>query len=646
MFVGCSLFKTCKYHHSTPGHFSAFLSSDTATRPVLAEIHLSLKSSTDRMRIDIDSALQAHQNSQTSELGKVITSHVTSHLDRRLDTLEAQFAKPTKAQVNFQFNLQQTLVDQHQIHQPLVPPEKGQLGPPRVTRHQGFRCVETCRCACHMSTTFAWRMSSPKHLLGSIAVHHSQSIQKCTSRGCHSRQPSRRNIRITYALPDWLIRATLYMFYSSNLHGSPQLVIRVQNQIPGEEIHPQSIFGRVQHHDIEGVKNLLVEGLASVNDIIGTPGLSPLTLAIGCRNIDMVRLLVQAGSDPYQEAPNDQGSPLSVGFIWYLNGTNGAEALAELLPISSYIDDMDFSPVHQIVMGNLHMDLADALENNPSYRKHVNSHGLARLTPLDIAVHRGDHAAMRLLIAYGADIEAINGGRRTTALHRACLKGDYEAVKILLEAGASVDARERHKWHALCCAATCPVEDPSKLLSLLLRYGADVNADTNFGWQSLSHAITQGTLAAVEWLVDHGADIDHADWEGDTALAEAIFQGWSDKAELLIRRGCDLSTVSKEGRTLLHYLARDGEVDMMQVFQAANVRVIDPGKSDRSGKTATMIFRERKPEKELEVAFEALMASMEEGFWGGKPAEEDDVKCLDGEESDDEFEDARETLDG
>jgi hypothetical protein len=64
-----------------------------------------------------------------------------------------------------------------------------------------------------------------------------------------------------------------------------------------------------------------------------------------------------------------------------------------------------------------------------------------------------------------------------------------------------------------------------------------------------------------------------------------------------------------------------------------------------------MMFRERRPEKELEVAFEALLASMERGYWGnewtveveGNPG---DVKCLDKEESGDEFEDARETLDG
>ena len=90
---------------------------------------------------------------------------------------------------------------------------------------------------------------------------------------------------------------------------------------------------------------------------------------------------------------------------------------------------------------------------------------------------------------------------------------------------------------------------------------------------------------------------------------------------------------SKEGRTLLHYLARDAEVEMMEVFRKANVGVIDVGKRDREGKPAMMVFRERRPGKELEVVFEALVGSMERGFWGQ------------GEESEDEFVDARETLD-
>jgi ankyrin repeat protein len=603
----------------------------------MAEIHLSLNASTDRIKTETERALQihhGHQKHQISDLGKVITSHVTSHLDQRFDALQSQFFQPAKIEASLQLNVQHTGIKQHPIRQPLS--GKGDLYAPRPIRDPGPRFIGTCRCTCHTSTTSTWRISSPKHLFGSIAVdYRSQSVQKCTSPSCCSRQHSCRNIRITYALPDWLLRATICVFHSSSLYGNPQLVIRIQYQIPGEQIHPQSIFGRVQHHDIEGVKTLLAEGLASVNDILGATGLSPLTLAIGCRNIEMVRLLIQAGADPYQEAPNDQGSPLSFGFLWYLSASNGADELAELLPISNYIADMDFPPLHRIVMGNLHMDLAEALENNPSYRKDINSPGQARQTPLDIAVHRGgDHTAMRLLIAHGANIEAISGGRRTTALHRACLKGDYEAVKILLEAGASVDTRERHKWNALACAATCPIENPSKLLSLLLRYGADVNAECGFGWQPLSQAIIQGTLAAVAWLVDHGADIDHRDLEGDTALAEAIFQGWSDKAEFLIRRGADLGTVSNEGRTLLHYLARDAEVEMMEVFRAARVSVIDPGKRDKGGKTAMMMYRERRPDKELEAAFEGLVGSVERGFWG------------DGEETEDEFEDARETQDG
>ena len=111
-------------------------------------------------------------------------------------------------------------------------------------------------------------------------------------------------------------------------------------------------------------------------------------------------------------------------------------------------------------------------------------------TPLDITVHRGDYTAIRLLIIHSVDIKAVNGSQRITALYRAYLKGDYKAVKILLKASVLVDRRERHKWCAFNYTVTYHVKDPSKLLSLLLRYGADVIAELDFGWQPLGHAVT------------------------------------------------------------------------------------------------------------------------------------------------------------
>ena len=64
-----------------------------------------------------------------------------------------------------------------------------------------------------------------------------------------------------------------------------------------------------------------------------------------------------------------------------------------------------------------------------------------RQTPLQAAAYAGDAAAVRLLVGHGADARRqLDYGR--TALHGAARAGATEAVAALLEAGASADSAD------------------------------------------------------------------------------------------------------------------------------------------------------------------------------------------------------------
>ncbi len=61
-------------------------------------------------------------------------------------------------------------------------------------------------------------------------------------------------------------------------------------------------------------------------------------------------------------------------------------------------------------------------------------------TVLYIATEYSRHDIMKLLLRYGALVNAVNGRKQFTALHLAATSGDTEALKVLVGADANVNA--------------------------------------------------------------------------------------------------------------------------------------------------------------------------------------------------------------
>ncbi len=74
-------------------------------------------------------------------------------------------------------------------------------------------------------------------------------------------------------------------------------------------------------------------------------------------------------------------------------------------------------------------------------------------TVLMTAARTGIPAAVKTLLAYGADVNAKESWRGQTALMWAAAEGHAEALQALLEAGAQVNARSTAGWTALLFAA-------------------------------------------------------------------------------------------------------------------------------------------------------------------------------------------------
>jgi len=139
-------------------------------------------------------------------------------------------------------------------------------------------------------------------------------------------------------------------------------------------------------------------------------------------------------------------------------------------------------------------------------------------TPLHLAARFGREDLAGLLIAAGADVEALNE-HDERPLHAAAAYGRPAVVKLLLARGADVNARGpagKTPLHAAAFGVGVPsdVDARTDVAKLLLAAGADVNArQPGNGFMPLRYASSAGnpTTAMVDLLLAHGADPRGAD---------------------------------------------------------------------------------------------------------------------------------------
>ena len=67
--------------------------------------------------------------------------------------------------------------------------------------------------------------------------------------------------------------------------------------------------------------------------------------------------------------------------------------------------------------------------------------GYPKATALHLAVLRNQHAAVRLLIERGADLNRRDFPDNAAPLHFAAMYGDLETIRLLVEAGADIDGK-------------------------------------------------------------------------------------------------------------------------------------------------------------------------------------------------------------
>jgi ankyrin repeat protein len=143
--------------------------------------------------------------------------------------------------------------------------------------------------------------------------------------------------------------------------------------------------------------------------------------------------------------------------------------------------------------------------------------------------------AARLLLARGANVNAVEKWRGQTALMWAAAQSQPEMVRALIAAGADVDARSSvNDWDRQVTAEPRAIYRPAGGLTPLL------------------YAAREGCADCVAALVDGGADVNLADPENISPLLMAVMNMRFDTAAELIRRGANPNHIDFWGRAPLY----------------------------------------------------------------------------------------------
>jgi uncharacterized protein len=241
-------------------------------------------------------------------------------------------------------------------------------------------------------------------------------------------------------------------------------------------------------------------GVDDFPNVDAGPGIGPcLTYAIYHSPLSLVIELLDSGADP--DWPSDDGFP----------------------PLIAALSCSDAAP-GVVVRSDVH----DLLTTLLAHGADVGQRGLNDYTALHWATAQGDGAAVEILLASGADPNAITHiDDLETPLEVARAAGHVDIVERL------TPLTTRLSWQQ-----ASQVGDVAGLRRML-GSGHDIEAIDGYGQTALMRAAHGGHAEAVEWLIARGANLDHTSKFHLSALTLAVIAGHGRVARLLVAAGAD-----------------------------------------------------------------------------------------------------------
>ena len=179
---------------------------------------------------------------------------------------------------------------------------------------------------------------------------------------------------------------------------------------------------------------------------------------------------------------------------------------------------------------------------------------------------------VKLLLAHGANPNTSGGG--ATPLLRAILclgfqdEEPVDVVELLLDHGANPNTAVGDDIPLLCAVKNSYVE----IVKLLLKRGANINAQNEFGYTALHQAVSryfskfEQPTRLIRLLLARGAYVNESDSYRGLPLGIAVEEGYLDFVKLLLKAGAD-PCWQRNGETPLDLAHKKGDRKIVRVIE-------------------------------------------------------------------------------
>ena len=278
-------------------------------------------------------------------------------------------------------------------------------------------------------------------------------------------------------------------------------------------------------------------------------GLTALMIACERGNIDVINILLEAGSDTD------------------ITDANGNTCLQ-----CSVLQGCSIEVLQTII----------------DHGAQVNATNKNGQTALMMASDCGYLNGINMLLRAGADPNVINANGNTCLHFASCHGSSKEVLQTIIDHGVNVNATNKKGHTALMMASEFGHLDG---IHVLLKAGAQPNITDVYGNTCLHFPVIQGRrIEVLEAIIDHGVDVNASNKKGQTALMIATEKGNIDAIKVL-KSGADPNITNADGNTCLHLSILHGcskEVVQMIIDHGAHVNA-----TNKNGLTALMITCER-----------------------------------------------------
>ncbi|CAG9765618.1 unnamed protein product [Ceutorhynchus assimilis] len=221
-----------------------------------------------------------------------------------------------------------------------------------------------------------------------------------------------------------------------------------------------------------------------------------------------------------------------------------------------------------------------------SYGADINAQDKSGKTPIFYAIKNGDLKIFKLLLTNGAIVKD-----HPELLNVAVEKEYREIVETLLQHDADINAYDDYGRTALHFTALTFRHDFSsqfidnfldnnfnfdnrnlddnikgEIAKLLLSKGANVDVQTKHGVTTLLASTLKGYAKVVEALLEYNANVNLALESGITPLHISAQKGNRDIITMLLNKGANVNAREKNGSTALHIASRAGKEDIAEIL--------------------------------------------------------------------------------